>query len=131
MVQLVGVPDIWRDFVWKINEGNRLPDGMRGIRDVDAPCDVFEPAGEPGEYANGTGECLTDGHYMCVECVHIDLQTLRRRRDECVVCGAKLGKYRGSREECDVHCAACGGAMQREQGVLICATRCDGSREAA
>jgi len=51
---------------------------------VDAPCDVFTP-GEPGH-----GECDTDGHYLCVECVHISSVTLRKRRDECTDCGAKL-----------------------------------------
>jgi hypothetical protein len=42
----------------------RVPDGTAGVRDVDAPCTAFAP-GEP----SGTG-CITDGHYLCRECVH-------------------------------------------------------------
>jgi hypothetical protein len=42
----------------------RLPDGLAGIRDVDAPCDGFEPGTPAGTY------CGTDGHYLCRECVH-------------------------------------------------------------
>ncbi len=37
--------------------------GARGVRDPDAPCTAFEP-GEPA------GDCQTDGHYLCDECVH-------------------------------------------------------------
>ncbi len=43
-----------------------VPAGTPGIRDVDHPCDVFEP-GVP----NGTGSCQSDGHYLCQECVHL------------------------------------------------------------
>ncbi|MGH9462243.1 MAG: hypothetical protein ACRD1X_13555 [Vicinamibacteria bacterium] len=36
--------------------------GMDGVRDPEAPCEVFR---------NGTpfGRCETDGHYLCDECV--------------------------------------------------------------
>jgi hypothetical protein len=40
----------------------RVCDGLPGIRDIDARCDVFRP-GEPA----GT-ECAGDGHYLCAEC---------------------------------------------------------------
>jgi len=80
-VSLVGVPAPWRAFVAEINGIGRIPDGTPGIRDVDAPCDTFQP-GDPGH-----GNCQTDGHYICVECIKIDPRTLRTRRDECEECG--------------------------------------------
>ena len=39
------------------------PVGTPGLRDRDAPCDGFEP-GTPN------GDCDTDGHYLCDECIH-------------------------------------------------------------
>ena len=35
--------------------------GQPGVRDPEFPCRGFEP-GEP------SGDCKTDGHYMCQEC---------------------------------------------------------------
>ena len=40
--------------------------GIPGVRDADHPCEEFTP-GAP------TGDCSSDGHYMCAECVHLDL----------------------------------------------------------
>ncbi len=96
------VPIPWRALISEVN-GGRIPDGEPGVRDVDAPCDVFEP----GE--SGHGPCETDGHYLCVECVHIDLATLRRRRDQCEDCGAKLERVRtgyGPEDVCSARCDA-------------------------
>ncbi len=86
-MDLAGVPAPWRALVAEIN-GGRILDGEPGIRDVDHPCDVFEPADEPGEYSEGGGTCDTDGHYLCLECVHISTSALRHRRGQCVECGA-------------------------------------------
>lgn len=36
------------------------PDETPGVRDVDAPCEYYEP-GEPG----AGGGCHSDGHYLC------------------------------------------------------------------
>jgi hypothetical protein len=46
-------------------------------RDLDLPCPSrdFEP-GEP------QGRCMTDGHYMCRECVHADPEALAERDEE-------------------------------------------------
>lgn len=44
-------------------EDRRVPDGTPGVRDVDAPCELFR-LGTP----TGTGRCLGDGHYLCHEC---------------------------------------------------------------
>lgn len=91
-MNLAEVPTLWRSLVWEVNgRDGRIPDGEPGIRDVDAPCDFFEPAGAPWVYADGTGDCETDGHYICKECVHISLRALRRRMDLCEDCGGKLG----------------------------------------
>jgi hypothetical protein len=91
----VTVPALWRSLVYAVNDGRvnhlgHIPDGEPGIRDVCAPCEDFTPAGQPYELAQGTGSCETDGHYLCSECVHIDERTLRRRRDLCEDCGAKM-----------------------------------------
>ena len=83
------VPPVWRALVNEIN-GGRIPDGEPGIRDIDAPCESFEPAGAPNQFAEGNGTCETDGHYICSECVHIAGHTLRERRDQCVECGAPM-----------------------------------------
>lgn len=55
--------------------------GAPGVRDPNALCEAFEP-GEPGP----RGDCSTDGHYLCDECVH---------RKTCAGCGK-----RPSRCEC-------------------------------
>jgi hypothetical protein len=77
------IPAGWAALVSEIN-GGRICDGEPGIRDVDAPCEEFEP-GEPGR-----GDCQTDGHYMCSECIHVDLRVLRERQDRCEDTGEKL-----------------------------------------
>ncbi len=44
---------------------NRLPGnfGAPGVRDPDAVCEAFD-----GDGYDGTGDCSSDGHYMCTEC---------------------------------------------------------------
>ena len=44
---------------------HRVPDGLDGIRDIDAPCEEFKN-GSP------SGDCQSDGHYLCRECRHYD-----------------------------------------------------------
>lgn len=77
---LARIPAPWRAIVAQINgltltAYGRVPDGLPGIRDVDAPCDVFEP-GKP----QVGGDCWTDGHYLCLECIHIDPDVYDERR---------------------------------------------------
>lgn len=38
--------------------------GAPGVRDPDLPCKVYDP-GEP------SGQCDSDGHYLCKECRHL------------------------------------------------------------
>lgn len=37
--------------------------GTPGVRDPDGVCESFD-----GKGYNGRGQCLSDGHYLCVEC---------------------------------------------------------------
>ncbi len=100
------IPGPWRALVSEIN-GGRIPDGEPGIRDVDAPCEAFKPYGKPWQNTEEFGHCETDGHYLCLECVEIDLRTFRRRRDLCEDCGAKLIRERrefGPEDVCSAHC---------------------------
>jgi len=94
-------PHAWRDLLSELN--GRAPDGTRGIRDVDNPCNVYEPVEIPGgEDANG--DCETDGHYLCADgrsvCRHISREALRRRRERCEECGTKLLAPGTHRERC-------------------------------
>jgi hypothetical protein len=40
--------------------------GTVGVRDPDHPCEEFD-----GQHYDGTGDCMSDGHYMCTECSHL------------------------------------------------------------
>lgn len=102
------IPIAWRALVAEIN-GARVPDGTPGVRDADAPCEDFEPVGRAFEDAPGEGNCETDGHYLCRECVHISLAALRRRRDQCEDCGEGLVTSKVMGE----HCPACDVAIAR------------------
>lgn len=97
------IPATWLPLWFELN--GRPLDGTPGVRDIDAPCEAFQPAGAPFEYASGVvGGCETDGHYICSECVEIDLRVLRRRRDQCEDCGAPLAPRAGISECCSAGC---------------------------
>lgn len=98
----LAVPPVWRGLVAQLN-GGPIQDGEPGIRDIDAPCEAFEPAGAAFDMANGTGDCQTDGHYICSECVHISLETLRTRKDQCFDCGAPMEQTQTG-ESCSARC---------------------------
>jgi hypothetical protein len=51
----------------------RLPNGIPGIRDVDHPCSGYTPL-KPGEERGPEAQCMSDGHYMCGECVYFNLE---------------------------------------------------------
>jgi DNA-directed RNA polymerase subunit RPC12/RpoP len=95
MTSLDSVPFVWRALVAELN-GVDL-----NTRDPANPCEAFDQTDDP----DGSGECMTDGHYMCVECKLICLSALRRKRDQCQDCGAKLVFPRhGSEGECVNEC---------------------------
>ena len=105
LADYIATPPAWRGLMNEIN-GGRIPDGERGIRDVDAPCESFVPTGAPYELSLGGGDCETDGHYICKECVHISLSTLRARLDQCRECGEKLVHAGTKDEDCSARCAS-------------------------
>lgn len=76
-------PPAWRGLLEALGH-SRTPDGKPGLRDVDAPCEHYEPV-EMAREAEGHGDCDTDGHYLCAEgqivCHHISAQALAHRRD--------------------------------------------------
>lgn len=91
------IPFAWRALMAQINASGgsgRISDGEPGIRDVDAPCGLYEPEEVPMD-AEIRGDCETDGHYLCAEgttvCAHISARELWRRRDRCEGCGGELG----------------------------------------
>jgi hypothetical protein len=100
---ILAVPRAWRALVSEIN-GGRIPDGTAGVRDVDAPCDEFQPVGSPYVLSEGGGTCDTDGHYICSECVHISTAEVRRRREQCIDCGAPLVRERFLGIVCSARC---------------------------
>lgn len=57
---------------------NRLPGrfGAPGVRDPDNQCSAFDAHGY-----NGQGECLSDGHYLCVECSELSPEAPRFTSD--------------------------------------------------
>jgi hypothetical protein len=46
--------------------------GDVGVRDPNGPCEFFD-----GNGYDGRGDCLSDGHYLCVECSHLSAHALR------------------------------------------------------
>jgi hypothetical protein len=40
-----------------------FPDGVPGVRSVNFPCEHFD-----GLTPDGSGDCHSDGHYLCHEC---------------------------------------------------------------
>ena len=59
---MTALPAAWEDLRLAINGlPGRL--GARGVRDPEGLCDVFDARGY-----DGSGKCMSDGHYLCVEC---------------------------------------------------------------
>jgi hypothetical protein len=56
----------------------RIDRPIRPERDLDFPCpsEDFSP-GKPN------GDCDTDGHYMCRECVNANPETIAERDEQC------------------------------------------------
>lgn len=51
----------WSELVASVNGRTTL--GQVGVRDPEHPCDVFD-----GRGFDGSGDCYSDGHYLCDEC---------------------------------------------------------------
>ncbi len=54
------------------------PVGIPGMRDPDYPCAGYEPRPRSG---GDWGDCLSDGHYQCNDCVHLK---------RCETCGERV-----------------------------------------
>ncbi len=74
------VPPAWRELVAFVN-GRPTWESTRGHGEE---CEGWTYG------AGGNGDCDTDGHYRCNECVNVSQRELRRRRSQCVECGAPL-----------------------------------------
>lgn len=53
--------------------------GMDGVRDPDAPCELFVSAYAKGDERPFDGTCDTDGHYLCPECPQMSMAAARNR----------------------------------------------------
>jgi hypothetical protein len=53
----------------------KTPTGLPRHRDPDAKCDFYWPVAKP----SGTGQCMTDGHYLCCGCEEISAKALEER----------------------------------------------------
>lgn len=61
---------LWAYRHWRGDVLSRMPVGVPGYRDPDAPCEAYAPRWRQlGEW----GDCKTDGHYLCRHCAHRDL----------------------------------------------------------
>lgn len=54
---------IWK---WMAIPEKKVPTGLPGIRDPQAPCSGYSPRRPIG----GDFNCIGDGHYLCRECAH-------------------------------------------------------------
>lgn len=61
----------WKDLVRFVNEAPPRF-GMPGVRDPDYPCESFD-----GKNYDGTGDCKSDGHYLCKECSQLSPEAPR------------------------------------------------------
>lgn len=53
--------------LWVLSAGVKKPVGIPGNRDPEAPCEVYMPIKKQGILS---GDCETDGHYLCDKCIH-------------------------------------------------------------
>ena len=66
--------DAWKLLEHEVN--GRAVVGMLGVRDPEFPCDEYQPTDNVDLLgmrvtAPGDGLCDSDGHYLCVGCVHL------------------------------------------------------------
>lgn len=65
------LPLAWEELRRFVN-GEPGYEGTPGVRSVEYPCEVFD-----GRGYDGTGECMSDGHYLCVECSELSPEAPR------------------------------------------------------
>lgn len=60
----------WAELVANVNGRSFL--GQVGVRDPDGPCEVFD-----GRGYDGSGKCMSDGHWLCAECSELSPEAPR------------------------------------------------------
>lgn len=74
----MNLPTAWHALSESVN--GRVSFGMRGVRDPDAPCGAFDPVDDIDMLGTrvttpGGGLCASDGHYLCMGCKNLDVDT--------------------------------------------------------
>ena len=54
---------------WVKSSITKKPVGIPGNRDPDAECEIYMPI-KKGSLKFLSGDCETDGHYLCDKCIH-------------------------------------------------------------
>lgn len=65
------LPLAWEELCRFVN-GEPGYEGTPGIRSTEYPCELFN-----GRGYDGTGACMSDGHYLCVECSELSPEAPR------------------------------------------------------
>ena len=67
----MALPLAWEELRRFVN-GEPGYEGTPGVRSPEYPCEWFD-----GRGYDGTGGCLSDGHYLCVECSELSPEAPR------------------------------------------------------
>lgn len=75
------LPSAWLVLIEEVN--GRPAFGAPGVRDPAAPCHAFDPVAEIdwlglAVTAPGTGDCVSDGHYLCRGCARLSIDRAHR-----------------------------------------------------
>jgi hypothetical protein len=65
------LPLAWEELHRLVN-GEPGYEGAIGVRSAEYPCTEFD-----GRGYDGGGDCMSDGHYLCVECSHLSPEAPR------------------------------------------------------
>ena len=65
------LPLAWEELARFVN-GRPGYEGVPGVRSADHPCELFD-----GRGYDGSGDCYSDGHYLCTECSRLSPQAPR------------------------------------------------------
>jgi hypothetical protein len=65
LMSVAGLPLAWETLRRALN-GEPSLIGTPGVRDPENVCEAFD-----GQGYDGTGRCMSDGHYVCTECSNL------------------------------------------------------------
>ena len=91
------LPPPWQALYEELNGIHTF--ALRGVRDTQYPCETFDPT---TTRPTGDGECMGDGHYLCLECSHLSARSERWPCEPCATCA--LWSIHDA-----VSCPTCGG----------------------